>query len=94
MTSAAKKTNLPERIRNCRELRRAIALADGCGDFCLLLCGGAAFSRKCISLEDDGRFRVENWIDDSVQTLTGRELYTQSNIGNAMRNGAFVKEEF
>lgn len=93
MANAAKKTNAPERIRNCRQLRRAIALADGCGDFRLLLCGGA-FSRKCISLEDDGRFHVENWIDDSVQTLTGRELYTQSNIGDAMRNGAFVTEDF
>ena len=92
MNKAPKKTNAPERIRNCRQLRRAIA--DGCNDFCLLLCGGAAFSRKFISLEDDGRFYVENWIDDSVQTLSGRQLYTESNIGVAMRDGAFVKEEF
>ena len=92
MNKAERQTNAPEQIRNCRQLRRAIA--DGCCDFCLLLCGGAAFSRKFISLEDDGRFYVENWIDDSIQTLTGRQLYTESNIGNAMRSGAFVKEEF
>ena len=92
MNNAAKKTNAPEQIRNCRQLRRAIA--GGCNDFCLLLCGGVAFSRKFISLEDDDRFYVENWIDDSIQTLTGRELYTQSNIGSAMRNGTFVKGGF
>ena len=92
MSKAAKKTNAPERIRNCRQLRRAIG--EGCNHFCLLLCGGAAFSRKSISLEEDGRFYVENWIDDSIQTLTGIQLYTESNIGNAMRSGAFVKEEF
>jgi hypothetical protein len=48
------------------------------------------FSRKTIGLLPDGRFRVENHIDDSVQRLTGRQLYTESNIGRAMKRGAFV----
>jgi hypothetical protein len=92
MTNDAKKTNAPERIRNCRQLRRAIA--EGCYEFRLLLCGGAAFSSKHITTDVRGRFRVFNYIDDSVQRLSGRQLYTESNIGNAMENGAFVKEGF
>jgi hypothetical protein len=92
MNKAAKKTNAPERIRNCQQLRRAIA--EGCNDFCLLLCGGAAFSSKHITTDGRGRFRVFNYIDDSVQTLSGKKLYTETNIGNAMEKGAFVKEKF
>lgn len=80
------------RVRNCKELRRAIA--EGCHEFRLLLCGGAAFSRKHITTDERGRFRVFNYIDDSVQTLSGKKLYTESNIGYAMENGAFMKEEF
>jgi hypothetical protein len=53
---------------------------------------GGAYSRKTITRRKDGRFRVLNHIDDSVQSLTGKQLYTDSNIGRAMRNGAFIKE--
>lgn len=77
-------------IRNCRQLRRAIA--EGCYEFRLLLTG-KFYSRKFITTNDRGRFCVLNYIDDSIQILTGRELYTRSNIGNAMRNGAFIAEE-
>ena len=49
------------------------------------------FPAKHITTDDRGRFRVFNYIEDSVQTLTGKKLYTESNIGNAMENGAFVK---
>jgi hypothetical protein len=91
MNNANKQTNAPERIRNCRQLRRTIAA--GVCEFRLLLMGGA-YSRKFITLEEDGRFRVENCIDDSIQTLSARRLYTESNIGKAMRHGAFVKGGF
>jgi hypothetical protein len=91
MTNADRNTNAPEQIRNCRQLRRAIAA--GCYDFRLLLVGGACFSRKHITLEDDGRFCVFNYIDDSVQTLSGKKLYTETNIGSAMEKGAFVRDE-
>ena len=92
MSNTTKKTNAPEKIRNCKELRRAIA--EGCYEYRLLLCGGAAFSSKHITTDGRGRFRVFNYIDDSVQTLSGKKLYTETNIGNAMENGAFVKEKF
>lgn len=81
--------NAAQRIRNCRQLRQAIK--NGAIEFLLLLTGGAC-SRKLISLEEDNRFRVFNYIDDSTQTLTGKQLYTRSNIGRAMRQGTLVTE--
>lgn len=77
------------KIRNCRQLRQAIA--KGYIGFRLVLIGGG-YSRKTITINRKGRFRVVNHIDDSIQKLTGRELYTKSNIGKAMRNLAFVAE--
>jgi hypothetical protein len=83
-------TNTSLKIRNCRELRQAIA--NGCYEFRLLLIGGA-YSGKFITTDDRGRrFCVFNYIDDSIQKLTGKELFTKSNIGDAMQNGAFVTE--
>jgi hypothetical protein len=76
-------------IKNTRELRRA--LAAGHHDFRLRLRGGLC-SRKTITLSPDGRFQVENHIDGSEQTLSGRQLYSESNIGKAMKHGAFVPE--
>jgi hypothetical protein len=51
---------------------------------------GGLYSRKTMCLLSDGRFRVVNHIDETVQRLTGRQLYTESNIGRAMKQGAFV----
>lgn len=80
-------TNLIRSIGNCRQLRHAIEA--GFCEFRLLLMGGA-YSRKTIAINREGLFRVVNHIDGSVQKLTGRELYTQSNIGEAMQKGALV----
>lgn len=68
-------------------MRRAIE--QGLREFKLNL-GGGLYSRKTISLCDDGRFKVFNHIDDFEQTLTGRQLHSQSNIGRGMKSGAFV----
>lgn len=75
------------KIRNSKELRRAIAREQF--EFALLL-GNGIFSRKMISVLEDGRFEVENCIDESVQELTGRQLYSESNIGLGMKRGSFV----
>jgi len=83
-------TNTSRCIVNCRELRRAIA--EGRHEFRLLLLGGVCFSRKHITIDDRGRFRVAHYIDDGIETLTGRELYTQAGIGEAMRNRSFIVE--
>lgn len=77
------------RIRNTGELRKA--LAAGQYEYRLLLNGGV-FSRKTILPRRDGRFEVWNGIDGSTEVLTGRQLYSESNIGEGMRLGAFVAE--
>jgi hypothetical protein len=76
-----------QHIRNTKQLRKT--LSEGEREFKLALQFGL-FSRKTIRLLPDGRFRVENHIDNSVERLTGRELHTHSNIGRAMKLGAFV----
>jgi hypothetical protein len=76
-------------IKNAKALRRAIS--GGSRNFRLYLNGGA-FSRKTITVRTDGRFRVVNHIDDSVQTLSGRQLYTRSNIGKGMKFNSFSAE--
>jgi hypothetical protein len=77
-------------IRNVRELREA--LKSGQNEFRLCLNGGV-FSRKTICLSCDGRFSVFNGIDGSTKMLTGKQLYTESNIGRGMRCGAFLAED-
>ena len=64
-------------------------IAAGVHEFRLCLNWGA-YSVKSIALRADGRFQVENHIDGSVQTLTGRQLYSESNIGVAMKRGALI----
>jgi len=76
------------KIKSTAQLRRAIA--QGQHDFAILLAGGAVRSSKDIAQHPDGTFEVWNYVDDTLQLLTGCELYTQSNIGEAMRKGAFV----
>ena len=76
-------------IENVRALRRA--LAKGQREFRVHLRGGI-FSRKRIKPCADGHFRILNCIDGRVQTLTGRQLYTRSIIGEAMQKKAFTEE--
>jgi hypothetical protein len=73
-------------IKNVADLRRA--LANGQREFKLHLRSNL-ISSKYITPCADGRFQVVNCCDDSVKTLTGRELYTRSNVGKAMRLKAF-----
>jgi hypothetical protein len=79
-----------KKIKNVKALRKSIA--DGQREFRLLLGEGLVYSRKTISVRADGIFIVHNHIDETVQSLTGRQLYTESNIGEGMRKGAFVAE--
>jgi hypothetical protein len=76
-----------QQIRNARQLLKTVS--EGKHEFRLVLQGGL-YSRKTIRLTADRRFRVTNHIDNSVQKLTARQLYSQSNIGKAMRMGAFA----
>jgi len=75
-------------IHNTKELRQAIG--KGTTSFAIMLGGGISMSCKTITLmKDKKRFRVTNHIDGSRQSLTGRQLYTHSNIGKAMKLKAF-----
>jgi hypothetical protein len=76
-----------QQIHNTRQLRQAIL--HGQNEFRLLLQGGL-YSTKTITLSTKGRFAVENHIDNIVQRLTGRQLYTHSNIGRGMKQGALI----
>lgn len=76
-----------KQIKTTRALRQA--LAAGHREFRLCLQFGL-YSRKTITLLADGRFRIVHHIDDSVQTLTGRQLHSHSNLGAAMRVGALI----
>jgi hypothetical protein len=88
-TTGASNANRHPLISNCRQLRQAIAA--GCFEFRILLCG-SFYSRKHITLDGRKRFHVFNYIDDTQQRLTCKELFTRSNIGKAMRNGSLVVE--
>jgi hypothetical protein len=78
-----------KQIKNLKALRQS--LAAGQRGYRILLNGGG-YSRKTITASTGGRFHIVNHIDESVQKLTGRQLSTRSNIGEAMRLGAFVAE--
>lgn len=76
-------------VKNVRQLRQAIAAK--LTHFCLLFrCG---YSAKTITPASKGRFHAINHIDGSSQVLTDSELFTRSNIGEAMVKGTFVVEE-
>jgi hypothetical protein len=60
-------------------------------DFCIILMGGGAFSRKEIMLYDKDKLDVFNSIDGTFQTLSRKSVYSKSNIGEAIDKGAFFR---
>lgn len=61
--------------------------------YAILLAGGLAYSRKTIRIRK-GCWEIKNHIDNTTQHLcSDDELWTQSNIGTALDNGAFVQLE-
>jgi hypothetical protein len=69
------------------ELRASVRA--GQHEFGILLAGGMAISRKTIRLRG-GKWQVKNHIDGTRQTLTDAELWTESNIGEALDKNALV----
>ncbi len=61
--------------------------------FAILLAGGLAYSRKTIRRGRGRRWIVKNHIDDTTQTLTSEQLWTESNIGIALERRALVQLE-
>jgi hypothetical protein len=74
------------KVTSIRQLRLACS-AEEPEDFFISL--GLARSSKSIMLTEDGHFDIVNEIDDTQQVLTAGELFTHSNIGQAIANGAF-----
>lgn len=79
-----------ESIEHLKEL-----LKDGeMREFRLLLNFGA-YSRKIVRLMKNGKFDVENCIDDSHQRLSAEEIMDKgmTNIGDGIAKGSFWLEE-
>ena len=76
-------------IKTVNQLRKAIAEGRRYFRICLRF---GLYSRKTITLTEGGRFHIVNQFDGSEQRLSVDELFTKTNIGEAMRHGAFVAE--
>lgn len=61
-------------------------------EFALILAGGSCFSRKTISLTSTNKYHIINHIDDSMQTLTAKQIMDTSytNIGEGLRKKALA----
>ena len=79
-----------EKVNSVSHLRELIK--SGRNNFFILLAGGLVVSRKTIRVKKDDRFAIVNHIDDTTEVLTEAELFTASNIGEAITKGAFVAE--
>jgi len=79
----------PLKIRSIDHLKSILSLVSS-AEFEFVL-GDNFLSRKLMSLEDDGKFYVLNYIDDTEQVLTAEEL-TDVNvtlIGTAIGSNIF-----
>ena len=87
------KINKPTQIKTVSQLKKA-SPKDGGADFFILLNGNCR-SSKHISWDGE-KFVVLNEIDSSEQELTPEELFDEAhtNIGKAMKAGAFYKYNF
>lgn len=82
-----------KKIKNIKQLKELTK--DKAQDFRLALKYGL-YSRKSILYEENkDLFYVNNWIDDSYQYLTSKELNdkNKTNIGKAIKVGALYLEE-
>lgn len=80
-----------EGISALDELKQRVAA--GHHDFAVMLAGGLALSRKTIRQTKTGWWHVLNDIDDTEQRLTDEQLWTESNIGEALDKRALLDME-
>lgn len=82
-------------VRDLEHLTELASRPDGLECF-ISLAGGIARSSKIIRYLPPrkgykvGQFDVTNEIDDSFQTLWPKQLWTQSNVGDALDLGALI----
>ncbi len=88
----AKQENKDRRITTIQQLKE-LAKDDG-QDCYILLNGGLRSSKHIRYFPDDNSFYVFNLIDDSEQELTEAQILDSgySNIGEAMKKGALIKD--
>ena len=82
-----------KRIRTIEQLKELAADENGLDCF-ILLNGGLRSSKHIRYYPDDNSFYVLNLIDDSEQELTEAQILdgAYSNIGEAMKKGALIKD--
>jgi hypothetical protein len=85
---------MPKQIKTIEELKRE-AQGEQDTEFFILLRGYMRSSKRIIWNEEDKRFYIINFIDDTEQELSETQLMDEdyTNIGYAMTNGALYKDD-
>jgi len=85
---------MPKRITSLEELKGE-AQGEQDAEFFILLRGYLRSSKRIVWDEEDRRFYIINFIDDTEQELTEAQLMDRdyTNIGYAMTRGALFKDE-
>ena len=85
---------MPKKITSMEQLKKE-AMDEDDADFFILLRGYFRSSKRIIWEEDEKRFFIINYINDSEQELTEAQLMDKgyTNIGYAMTQGALFKDD-
>jgi hypothetical protein len=85
---------MPKQIMSIDELKRE-AQGEQNVEFFILLNGNLKSSKRIVWDEEDKRFFIFNYLDDTEQELTEAQLLDRdyTNIGYAMTRGALFKDD-
>ena len=85
---------MPRQITSMEQLKKEAQSEDD-AEFFILLRGYLRSSKRIVWEEDDKKFFVINFIDDTEQVLTEAQLMDSeyTNIGYAMTRGALFKDD-
>ena len=85
---------MPKQITSMEQLKRE-SQGEQDVEFFILLNGNLRSSKRIVWDEEDRRFYIINFIDDTEQELTEAQLMDRdyTNIGYAMTRGALFKDE-
>ena len=85
---------MPKRITSLEQLKKE-ARGEQNAEFFILLNGYLRSSKRIVWDEEEGRFFIINFIDNTEQELTEAQLMDKgfTNIGLAMTRGALFKDD-
>ena len=85
---------MPKQITSVEQLKKEAREEDD-AEFFILLRGYLRSSKRIVWEEDEKRFFIINFIDDTEQELTEAQLMDRdyTNIGFAMTKGALFKDD-